>query len=54
MVRNKLGHFDVLLDDCLDSLADRLAGKVDVLICNPPYVETPASEEGISDNRQVF
>ena len=28
------------------ALADRLAGRVDVLVCNPPYVETAEEETG--------
>jgi len=32
-------------------LSERLSGKVDLLICNPPYVETPDCEEGKNDIR---
>ena len=42
---------DVVQGDLDSALAERLRGKLDVLVFNPPYVPTPASEllgEGIS------
>ena len=32
--------------DCVAALSGGLAGRVDVLICNPPYVETREEETG--------
>jgi hypothetical protein len=38
----------------LQGTTDRLTGNVDLLICNPPYVETPNCEEGNDDIRLGF
>jgi methylase of polypeptide subunit release factors len=51
MLKNGLTHFEVIQDDCLAALTARFTGKVDLMICNPPYVETPESEEGNADIR---
>jgi release factor glutamine methyltransferase len=40
-------QLEVLRADCLSPFfADRLRGSVDVLVCNPPYVETGQEETG--------
>ena len=51
MQENNLSQFDILRSDCLTGLTDRLTGLVDLLICNPPYVETQEQEEGSDDIR---
>jgi methylase of polypeptide subunit release factors len=53
MQKNQLTYFDVLRNNGLSGMAGRLAGKVDLLVCNPPYVETPGSEEGSCDIRYI-
>ncbi len=40
---------EVIQTDCLWGLERRLAGKVDILICNPPYVSTEEAECGARD-----
>ena len=37
---------NVVRTDCMAALSGGLAGRVDVLICNPPYVETAEEETG--------
>ena len=37
---------NVVRTDCLAALSAGLAGRVDVLVCNPPYVETVEEEAG--------
>jgi release factor glutamine methyltransferase len=37
-------HFDVISTDLVTNLLPRLAAKVDVLMFNPPYVPSEASE----------
>ena len=54
MQENNLSQFDILRSDCLTGLTDRLTGLVDLLICNPPYVETQEDEEGSDDIRFVL
>ncbi|KAL7495960.1 hypothetical protein ACHAWT_004281 [Skeletonema menzelii] len=41
-------HFEAIQCDLASQLLDQLAGKVDVLIFNPPYVPTPDEEVGSS------
>lgn len=41
-------HFQAVQCDLASQLLDQLAGKVDVLIFNPPYVPTPDEEVGSS------
>jgi methylase of polypeptide subunit release factors len=53
MQKNQLTYFDVLRNNSLAGMAERLAGRVDLLVCNPPYVETPDSEEGSCDIRYI-
>lgn len=51
---NHCSHSDIVNIDCLEGLSHRMDGKVDLLICNPPYVETPETEEGKSDIRAAW
>jgi methylase of polypeptide subunit release factors len=39
----------VVQADVLSGLEARLRGHVDLLVCNPPYVATPAEEVGGRD-----
>uniref|UniRef100_A0A0C9S8D3 TSA: Wollemia nobilis Ref_Wollemi_Transcript_11509_974 transcribed RNA sequence n=1 Tax=Wollemia nobilis TaxID=56998 RepID=A0A0C9S8D3_9CONI len=41
-------HADVLLTDLVSGLDKRLAGTVDVLVVNPPYVPTSEEEVGVN------
>lgn len=41
---NSQPHIEALNTDLTASLSDRLAGQVDVLVFNPPYVETEEEE----------
>ncbi|CAO2838149.1 unnamed protein product [Amaranthus hypochondriacus] len=39
-------HAEVMLMDIASALEDRLAGLIDVIVVNPPYVPTPEDEVG--------
>ena len=43
---NGVRPFDVVRADLVQPLCDRLRGRVDVLVFNPPYVPTPPDEVG--------
>lgn len=43
-IHNKVKHHECLCMDLVSAVKERLKGKVDVLIFNPPYVPTPPSE----------
>ncbi|XP_065897923.1 methyltransferase N6AMT1-like isoform X3 [Dysidea avara] len=44
MRQNKVYMTDAITSDLTTGLMDRLQGKVDLLLCNPPYVPTPLQE----------
>ncbi|XP_065897922.1 methyltransferase N6AMT1-like isoform X2 [Dysidea avara] len=46
MRQNKVYMTDAITSDLTTGLMDRLQGKVDLLLCNPPYVPTPLQEVG--------
>jgi len=43
---NKNVNLEVVKTDFLTCLSDQIKGKVDILVCNPPYVATDTSELG--------
>ena len=49
---HKVPH-EVIKTDCISGLADRLKGKVDLLICNPPYVATSENEAQNAEGVQL-
>jgi release factor glutamine methyltransferase len=45
-IKNSNQHINILNCDFVEPLKDRLGGKIDVLLFNPPYVVTEANELG--------
>ena len=44
MSQNNTTTTDAVTTSITTALVDRLQGKVDILLCNPPYVPTPPEE----------
>jgi release factor glutamine methyltransferase len=49
-----LGHLDIVRARTASAFESRLRGKVDVVLCNPPYVPTPPDEHGHEDIRAAW